>query len=222
VRQAKSETDRRPGREAAIGAVFAKLPDDALVICANGHIGREAQRVRDRQGNFYMIGSMGLAASIGLGVALAKPDRRVVILDGDGNVLMGMGTLAQVAANRPSQFLHVCLDNAEYTSTGGQKTISAVVKLEDVARAAGYARVERAQDLDGLGRAVEAALAQDGPAFVLAEVAGGEPEDLAPRVVHEPPEISNRFRRASLDAKVAGAGGHSPKANSPRAEGPKA
>src|SRR5262249_55199383 len=140
-----------------------------------------------------------------LGVALAKPDRRVVILDGDGNVLMGMGTLAQVAANRPRKFLHVCLDNAEYTSTGGQKTISAVVKLEDVARAAGYASVDPAQDLDALGRAVEAALAHDGPAFILSEVAGGEPEDLAPRVVHEPPEISNRFRRASLDAKVAGA-----------------
>ena len=66
-------------------------------------------------------------------------------------------------------------------------------------------RVERAKDLDQLGKAVEAALAQDGPVFVLSEVAAGEPEDLAPRVVHEPPEIANRFRRASLDAKVAGA-----------------
>lgn len=204
-RPTKSATDHRPEREKAIGAVVAKLPDDALVICANGHIGREAQRVRDRQGNFYMIGSMGLAASIGLGVALAKPDRHVVILDGDGNVLMGMGTLAQVAANRPRKFLHVCLDNAEYTSTGGQKTISATVKLEEIARAAGYASVARAKDLEHLGRAVAAGLAADGPAFILAEVAGGEPHDLAPRVVHEPPEISNRFRRAALDPAVAGA-----------------
>src|SRR5262249_51884917 len=88
-------------REEAIEVAFGRLPADALVVCANGYIGREAQRVRDRLGNFYMIGSMGLAPSIALGVALARSDRRVVVLDGDGNVLMGMGTLASVASQRP-------------------------------------------------------------------------------------------------------------------------
>src|SRR5437867_997107 len=90
--------DPRPEREAAVGRVFSRLPEDALVVCANGHVGREAHRVRDRKGNFYMIGSMGLAPSIALGAALVRPDRTVVVLDGDGNVLMAMGTLARVAA----------------------------------------------------------------------------------------------------------------------------
>jgi sulfopyruvate decarboxylase subunit beta len=204
-RKAKAANDTRPEREKAIEAVFSKLPQDALVICANGHIGREAHRVNDRLGNFYMIGSMGLAASIGLGVALTRPERLVVILDGDGNVLMGMGTLASVVANKPKRFLHVCLDNAEYTSTGGQKTISGVVKLEDVARGAGYAHAERAKDLTALARAVEGGLKKSGPTFILAEVAAGEPADLAPRVKHEPPEMVNRFRKASKDAATAGA-----------------
>lgn len=205
ARKGKAATDTRPDREKAIEVVFSKIPRDSLVICANGHIGREAHRVSDRLGNFYMIGSMGLAASIGLGVALTKPDRQVVILDGDGNVLMGMGTLASVVANGPKRFLHVCLDNAEYTSTGGQRTISATVRLEEVARGAGYGHTSRSGDLAALGRAVEAALAHPGPSFVLAEVAGGEPADLAPRVKHEPPEMVNRFRRAARDPQVAGA-----------------
>jgi thiamine pyrophosphate-dependent acetolactate synthase large subunit-like protein len=189
--------DPRPQREAAIQRVYEKLPADALVVCANGHVGREAHRVRDQKGNFYMIGSMGMAPSIALGVALVSPSRRVVVLDGDGNVLMAMGTLARVAASRPKNLLHVCLDNGEYASTGGQRTISTVVKLEEVARAAGYVRAVRVRSVDEIGAAVELALAGDGPTFVLCEVAPGEPRDLAPRVSHEPPAIARRFREAA-------------------------
>lgn len=191
-----TRTDRLE-REAAIGVVLGHVPDDALVVCANGHIGREAQRARDRDGNFYMIGSMGLGASIALGAARVRPERLLVVLDGDGNVLMGLGTLASVAAAKPRRFLHLCFDNAEYGSTGGQRTISPVVPLEAVARAAGYARAERVRDRDSLARALDAALAAEGPSFVLVEVRGGEPADLAPRVKLEPPAIADRFRAAA-------------------------
>ncbi len=180
-------------REEAIEVVFGLLPDDAACVCANGMIGREAQRVRDRAGNFYMIGSMGLAASIGLGVAIQAPDRRVVVLDGDGNVLMAMGSLASIAALAPTKLLHVCLDNGEYESTGGQTTISRRLRLEEVARAAGYASAARATDPDALHRAITAALAADGPAFVLAEVDGGRGAQVPPRVALEPPEVTARF-----------------------------
>ncbi|HZU97403.1 MAG TPA: thiamine pyrophosphate-dependent enzyme [Planctomycetota bacterium] len=190
--------DPRPTREQAIERVFAKIPQDALVVCANGHPSREAHRAKDRKGNFYMIGSMGMAPSIALGLALARPQKTVVVLDGDGNVLMGMGTLARVAATQPPKFVHVCLDNGEYGSTGGQKTISTQVKLEEIARGAGYARTMRVHTLDELGAAVALAVAATGPTFILAPVAAGEPRDLAPRVVHEPPAIARRVREAAL------------------------
>lgn len=192
--------DSRPEREAAIRAVYERLPKDALVVCANGHVGREAHRVRDQKGNFYMIGSMGMAPSIALGVALAQPTRAVVILDGDGNVLMAMGTLARVAASHPKKLVHVCLDNGEYGSTGGQRTISSTIKLEEVARGAGYPRTMRVRTLPELGASIDLALAGEGPTFILVEVAAGEPRDLAPRVSHEPPAIARRFREAATGA----------------------
>jgi thiamine pyrophosphate-dependent acetolactate synthase large subunit-like protein len=144
-----------------------------------------------------MIGSMGMAPSIALGVALVRPERTTAIIDGDGNVLMAMGTLARVAASKPRSFVHVCLDNREYGSTGGQATISAEIKLEEVARGAGYARSLRVKTLKELEAAVDVAVAAEGPSFILAEVAAGEPRDLAPRVVHEPPAIARRFREAA-------------------------
>ena len=86
-------------RGRAIGAILNLLTDELLIVC-NGFPSREAYTLRDRPENFYMIGSMGVAPSIALGVALARPDRTVVVFDGDGNVLMGMGTLATIGALR--------------------------------------------------------------------------------------------------------------------------
>ncbi len=190
--------DPRPTREKAIERAFRAIPANALVVCANGHPSREAHKAADRKGNFYMIGSMGMASSIALGLALARPDKTVCVLDGDGNVLMGMGTLARVAASKPGKFVHVCLDNGEYGSTGGQVTISSAVRLEEVARGAGYARAVRVKTLDELEAAIALGLAASGPSFILAEVAPGEPRELAPRVVHEPPAIARRVREAAL------------------------
>jgi sulfopyruvate decarboxylase subunit beta len=190
--------DARPTREKAIAAAFKAIPEGALVVCANGHPSREAHKAADRKGNFYMIGSMGMAPSIALGLALARPEKQVFVLDGDGNVLMGMGTLARVAASKPQKFVHVCLDNGEYGSTGGQRTISTDVKLEEIARGAGYARAVRTKTLPELQAAIELARAASGPSFILMEVAPGEPRELAPRVVHEPPAIARRVREAAL------------------------
>jgi phosphonopyruvate decarboxylase/sulfopyruvate decarboxylase subunit beta len=177
-------------RAEAIAAARACLTDE-VVVHANGHICRESFAVGDRPGNFYMIGSMGLASAIGLGIALARPARRVVVFDGDGNVLMALGTLAMVAAERPAHFLHLVFDNGTYGSTGGQATVSRQVPLEEVARACGYARVRRVRDEESLER-VEFS---DGPACVVVEV---EPTDGAglPRVEIAPPALARRFAEA--------------------------
>lgn len=179
-------------RAEAIAAVLARVRDRA-VVSANGWISREACAANDRAGNFYMLGSMGLAAPIALGVALAQPERGAVVLDGDGNLLMTLGTLAMIAEQRPARFLHVVLDNELYGSTGGQRSLSATVALDQLARAAGYAHVRRVHDTAALDRAVDELLRADGPAFLLVKVAP-EADGDAPRVPHDPVAIAERVR----------------------------
>lgn len=177
-------------RSEAIAAVLERA-GDALVVTANGWISREACAARDRDENFYMLGSMGLASSIGLGVALTRPQRRVIVLDGDGNLLMALGSLAMVADQQPRNFVHVVLDNEIYGSTGGQRSLSTTVDLDALARAAGYPSVRRIGDLAEL----EDALTAQGPVFVLVKVAP-VPHGDAPRVPHAPEAIAKRFRAA--------------------------
>jgi len=119
------------------------LLTDEPVIHANGYICRESFNIKDREENFYMIGSMGLASSIGLGVAINRPDQKTIIIDGDGNVLMSMGTLAMIAAAAPKNLLHVVIDNEAYESTGNQRSLSNSVSLEKVAQSAGYLQTKK-------------------------------------------------------------------------------
>ena len=141
-----------------------------------------------------MIGSMGATAGIGLGLALAQPQNTVVVFDGDGNVLMGMGTLATVGALRPKNFIHVVFDNEVYGTTGNQPTISNVVPLEKVAKAAGYVNVVRVLDRDDLVYEFKDLLKKDGPSMLLIKV--NEFVEDAGRVLHDPPEITRRFMKA--------------------------
>lgn len=180
-------------RARAIAALLEQLTDQPVIVC-NGFPSREAYTIADRPTHFYMIGSMGVAAAIGLGVALNKPNKKVVVLDGDGNVLMGMGTLATVGALKPKNFVHVVLDNEVYGSTGNQPTISNVVRLEQVAKAAGYARVERVIEREDIVYEFRQMLKEDGPSMLLIKVTE-QSEDVG-RVMIEPPELTQRFKKA--------------------------
>jgi sulfopyruvate decarboxylase beta subunit len=182
-------------RGRAIGAVLGLLTDELVVVC-NGFPSREAYTQRDRPENFYMIGSMGLAPAIGLGVALAQPRRKVVVLDGDGNVLMALGTLATVGALKPKNFVHIVFDNEAYGSTGNQPTISRTVRLEQVAKAAGYKNVERVRELDDTVYEAKTMLKEDGPSFLLVKVS--ELTDDVGRVEIEPAAMTERFRKAAM------------------------
>jgi len=108
------------------------------VIHANGYICRESYAVADRPGNFYMIGSMGLASAIGLGVALSRVEVKTVVFDGDGNLLMNFGILPMVGSFGPKNLVHLAFDNEVYGSTGNQRSISRETRLDRVAAAAGY------------------------------------------------------------------------------------
>jgi thiamine pyrophosphate-dependent acetolactate synthase large subunit-like protein len=179
----------------ALGILAPQL-EGAVRICSNGYMSRAVYGAGDTAESFYMIGSMGLASSIGLGVALARPERRVVVLDGDGNVLMNMGTLATIAARAPANLRHVCFDNAAHASTGGQPTISDRVRLEAIARAAGYRWNARVDDPDVLRATAPAFLAEPGPAFLLVRTELGPPGPPGPRIPFTPVEMTDRMRRA--------------------------
>ncbi len=180
-------------RARAIAAILEQLSDQPVIIC-NGFPSREAYAIADRSTHFYMIGSMGMAAAIGLGVALNKPDKKVIVLDGDGNVLMGMGTLATIGALRPKNLIHVVLDNEVYGSTGNQPTLSRVVRLEQVAKAAGYVNVERVREREDIVYEFKDMLAKDGPSMLLIKV-NEQVEDVG-RVEIEPPAMTQRFKKA--------------------------
>jgi phosphonopyruvate decarboxylase len=195
----------RISRLEALRAAISALTAEP-VVHANGFVCRESFSVKDRIENFYMIGSMGLASAIGLGVALAAPARPTVVFDGDGNLLMNLGILPMIGGGpvmgrgRPANLVHVVFDNALYGSTGNQASPSRAVGLHRVARAAGYERAVAVAGADDLRAAVATALAGGGPSFILARVTGEEQP--VPRIPYPPEEIRDRFR-SSL---VAGAG----------------
>ena len=187
----------RISRLAALGAAVKQLGDEPL-IHANGYICRESFSLGDRPQNFYMIGSMGLAPAIGLGLALARPRAPVVVADGDGNLLMNLGILAQVGAARPANFVHCVFDNEVYGSTGNQRSPSRAVRLDRLADAAGYRTVAGVTGADEVAAALRSALASPGPHFVLVKVT--TEEAAVPRIPYAPPAIRDRFR-ASLAAR---------------------
>lgn len=170
-------------------SVIAEAAGDALIICNIGFPSRELYAVKDRQENFYMLGSMGLASSIGLGLALARPERRVTVLEGDGAVLMNLGTLATIANYAPKNYLLVILDNCCYGSTGSQPTCTHLgTDLAGMAEAAGVKDVRRVSDLDDLHLALE------GMGVIVAKVDPGNAE--VPTIDISPEQILARFKAA--------------------------
>ena len=187
----------RISRFEALRAAVAALGGEP-VVHANGYICRESFAIKDRVENFYMIGSMGMASAIGLGVALTVPARPTVVFDGDGNLLMSLGILPMIGGGpvmgrqRPANLVHMVFDNALYGSTGNQASPSRSVGLHRIARAAGYERSVAVAGADEIREAVTTALAGGGPSFILARVTGEEQP--APRIPYPPEEIRDRFR----------------------------
>ncbi len=197
---ATTEKAKRPSREEALRAVQrAALPQD-IVIATTGFTGRELYACDDRHNQLYVVGSMGCASSIGLGLAWARPDRRVVVLDGDGAMLMRLGALATLAYEQPKNLVHVLLDNEAHESTGGQSTVSHSMDLAGVARSCGYADVSKVDTADAL----ESALRDRRPGlrFVSLKTRHGVPDDL-PRPKVTPREVAGRIRKLLADESGA-------------------
>ena len=184
-------------RSTAIQVVIQQIGSSAL-IHANGMIARESCAISDREENFYMLGSMGLASAIGLGVALARPSRQIVVLDGDGNMLMNLAGAEMIAAYKPANLLHIVLDNESYGSTGGQKTISSMIALDKVAKALGYATVSCVEKPKELESEVRKLQASPGPSFILVKIRD-QATVSSPRIEWTAEQIKQRFAHAIRD-----------------------
>ena len=195
-------------RYQAIATILADVEPDDLVLSTTGMISREVFVAKDRPGNFYMLGSMGLASGLGLGMALLSPTQRVWILEGDGSALMSLGTLPLIATSGGANLVHMILDNEAYESTGAQPSISRHVELAQVAQSCGYAMAVRVDDAAALQAALRDSRRQEGPACIVVKCAIA-PVAGIPRVSHSPTEIRDRFRSRVRGGRSARAKDHS-------------
>jgi sulfopyruvate decarboxylase subunit beta len=141
----------------AITAIYPEL-ERSVVVTIMGAVAAEVQSIGHRPGFFYLQHAMGLASSVGLGIALARPGLPVVVLDGDGSLLMNLGGLTTLARYRPKNLVHVVFDNESLLSVGGFPTATSTGSdLAAIASAAGVPRTATARDLDGFRAAFLAA-----------------------------------------------------------------
>jgi thiamine pyrophosphate-dependent acetolactate synthase large subunit-like protein len=180
----------------AIQLVINHLIGDELIIHANGAISRESFFCKDRKNNFYLLGSMGLASSVGLGIALSQPDKKIIILDGDGNILMGFGNLALIGALKPKNFIHIILDNGVYGTTGNQPSISPQLELYKIALASGYTKSHLIKTPKEFMNAFPDSLNQSGTHFFHLKISKDVPQG-CPRIPYSAPEIKKRFIEAN-------------------------
>lgn len=165
--------------------------DGGFIVACNGMISRELFAIEDRPRNFYMLGSMGLSSAIGLGTALAKPDKKIIILSGDGNMLMSLGTLTTIGKFSPTNLIQIVLDNECHESTGGQDTASSVIKLKTIAESSNFKKSELVDCQEALSKVLKTFLNSDGPSFIHVKINRERVE--VPRVSISPKGIKERF-----------------------------
>ena len=180
--------------------------DNEPIVASLGHPAYDLFAAGDRPANFYTWGSMGLASSIGLGLALARPDLRVFVVDGDGSLLMNLGSLATIGWTRPANLVLVVWDNQLYGTTGGQDTATAHgTDLEAAARAMGASATVTVASAEAFTAAVERSRTEPGPWVIVARV-----DESAPTL--KPPLdcvfIKQRFMAAIGQAEEATRGGN--------------
>ena len=173
--------------------LVALLRHDEAVVGGIGNTNFDLWAAGRRPQNFYMLGSMGLAIPIALGVALAQPKRRVVALEGDGSLLMQLGALATIGTLQPKNLMLVVMDNRAYQITGSQPTASAFgADFVAIARGAGIRQSDWALDEASFEQLVARALAQDGPSFIAARI---DDKPAVATTERDPAQLRDRFMR---------------------------
>jgi thiamine pyrophosphate-dependent acetolactate synthase large subunit-like protein len=187
-------------RREAVAAILAQR-GDALVVTGLGSPTWDASAVGDDPRNFYLWGAMGGAAMVGLGLALAQPQRRVLVLTGDGEMLMGTGSLATIGVQRPANLAVVVLDNEHYGETGMQAThTGAGVDLAAIAKASLFAEAMTVRTEAELQSCITKLYRSQGPVFATVKISTDKVPMMLP--LRDGTHIKNRFREALLGAKA--------------------
>lgn len=181
-------------RTEALQAILESLPGGEAILATTGKTGRELFTLADRANHLYVIGGMGTASAIGFGLAQALPKQPVVILDGDGAALMKLGSLATIGYYQPANLLHILLDNESHDSTGGQQTVSGVVRFAEIAAAANYRRAVSADDPAEVRAWIKELRRQAGPSLLHIKIRPGSPRNLG-RPTVPPQEVKERFMK---------------------------
>jgi thiamine pyrophosphate-dependent acetolactate synthase large subunit-like protein len=182
-------------RRAAMATLLANRPTDLFVIPGLGSTTWDAAAAGDDDRNFYLWGAMGGAAMIGLGLALARPQLRVAVITGDGEMLMGLGSLATIAVQQPKNLAVVVFDNGLYGETGMQQShTGSGVDLCEVARGCGIGQVLDIDDEAGLAELAKLLRASDEPLFARVKISPDDPPRVLP--IRDGVEIKERVRRA--------------------------
>jgi phosphonopyruvate decarboxylase len=190
----RAATTRGADRRAFVATLLNATPD-ALVVTGLGSAAYDVFAAGDRDLNYYLWGAMGGAAPLGLGLALAQPSRSVLVITGDGEQLMGLGSLATIAVKRPKNLTIVVLDNGRFGETGMQPSHSSLgVDLTSVAKGCGIETAFSCDSLDGCNEIAQRVRSRAGTTFVQVFIDASEPpRALPPR---DGPFVKNRVRAA--------------------------
>ena len=176
-------------RKEAMEIVIEEIGEQPI-ISANGYISRDLFNVLDKKNNFYMIGSMGLASSIGLGVAIKNTKKKIFVFDGDGNILMNLGSLITIGITKPKNLVHVIFDNSSHESTGGQPTATNKIQLSKIAKSANF-KVFQTKTKKQVVNIFQKIKLISGPIMIIIKIEKGK--ITSKRINIEPTKIKNRF-----------------------------
>jgi phosphonopyruvate decarboxylase len=180
-------------RKKAIQIIVSCLSDNEAVISTTGKISRELFfENKAREGNFYMVGSMGCASAIAFGLAMEKPKKRIIVLDGDGAFLMKMGNTATIGYYKPANYVYIVLDNESHDSTGGQFTVSSKINFSGVASSCGFKNTVKVSTETELREELKKIALGEGPHFIHVKVLKGADKNLG-RPTLDPSKNKNQF-----------------------------
>ena len=199
----KIETDYPLKREEAIKKIVSYLDQSDVIVSTTGKTSRELFEIREANGqphftDFLTVGSMGHTSQIALGIALQKPDRKVVCIDGDGAVLMHMGGMAIIGSQQPDNYLHIVINNGAHESVGGQPTVGFSVDLPAIAKACNYKSAVRVKTADELEQALKNIKPGTSPALIEVLVKVGSRADLG-RPTIKPVDNKKNFMKNLSD-----------------------
>lgn len=179
-----SINDRMMTREKSLEIILAKLSADSIIVSTTGKTSREIFEIREKNGqphfkDFLTVGSMGHCSSIALGIAVAKPNRKIFCIDGDGALIMHMGSLSTVGKLKPPNFYHILMNNQVHESVGGQATSSRFMDIPELVKANGYTNVFFTDNEEGLLTRLGNFMKATGPNFLEVKIKPGSRENLS-------------------------------------------